>query len=148
MGVDTMKKVLLGVIIALVLLVGGCFAVLGAGINAADEAISAEAENDKPRAVAVGKAFEHDDYKVAAGWKVVKDALGSADITGLKVTNTHDGTEVVQFTFTFVKGNDELGEVECNAGELEAGQSAAMDCFSLDEGFPKGYTEVRVADMW
>lgn len=79
-----MKKVLLGVIIALVLLVGGCFAVLGAGINAAEEAIAAEAENYKPRAVAVGKAFEHADYKVAAGWKVVKDALGSADITGMR----------------------------------------------------------------
>lgn len=64
------------------------------------------------------------------------------------MTNTHDGTEVIQFTFTFVKGNNKLGEVECSAGELEAGQSAAMDGFSLDEGFPKGYTEVRVADMW
>lgn len=148
MGVDTTKKVLLGVMIALVLLVGGCFAVLGAGINAADEAVSAEAENDKPRPVAVGKAFEHDDYQVASGWKVTKDALGSADIAGLKVTNTHEVAEVIQFTFTFVKGDQKLGEVECSAGELEAGQSAAMDCFSTDEGFPKGYTEVRVADMW
>ena len=143
-----MKKVLLGVVIALVLLVGGCFAVLGAGLNAADKAITKEEANDKPRAVAVGKAFEHDGYDVAAGWKIGKDALGSADITGLKVTNAHDSREVIQFTFTFVKGNEKLGEVQCNAGELEAGQSGAMDCFSLDERFPKGYTEVRVADAW
>lgn len=143
-----MKKVLLGVIIALVLMVGGCFAVLGAGLSAADKAISEEEANDKPSAVVAGKAFEHDGYEVAGGWKVVKDALGSADITGLKVKNTHDKTEVIQFTFTFVKGQNKLGEVECNAGELEAGQSAAMDCFSLDEKFPTGYAEVRVADMW
>ena len=143
-----MKKVLLGVFIALVLMVGGCFAVLGAGVDAADEAIKAEEENDKPRAVAVGKAFEHDGYQAAAGWQVGKDALGSAEITGLKVTNTHDEREVIQFTFTFVKGKEKLGEVECNAGELEPGQTTTMDCFSLDDGFPKGYTEVRVADMW
>lgn len=117
-----MKKALLGVVIALVLLAGGCFAVLGAGLNAADEAIKKEEANDKPRAVAVGKAFEHDGYDVDGGWEVEKDALGSADITGLKVTNTHDSREVIQFTFTFVKGKEKLGEVQCNAGELEAGQ--------------------------
>lgn len=144
----TVMKIVLAGVILMILAVGGCMALIGGAASEIDKELKKEEANDKPRAVVVGKAFTHDDYEVAAGWKVVKDALGSAEITGLRVTNTHDETEVVQLSFTFVKGNEKLGTVECNGGELEAGQSAEMDCFSLDSGFPEGYTEVRVADMW
>ena len=94
-----------------------------------------------------GKAFTHDGYEVAGGWKVAKE-FGTATIEEMKVTNPKDERNVIQFTFTFVKGNEVLGEVECNGGELEPGQSKVMECFSVDSGFPTGYTEVRVADMW
>lgn len=146
--VEPVKKVLLGVFIALILLVGGCFAVVSAGVDAVDDAVKAEEANDKPKPVEVGKAFVHDGYEFGPGWKVVKDGLGGAEITGLKVTNAKDSTQTVMVTFTFTKGNEKLGEVECNAGELEAGQVSKLDCFSLDDGFPTGWTEIKVADMW
>lgn len=144
----TIMKIALGVVLAMVLMIGGCMALLGGAANEIDKEIQKEEANDKPKPVAVGKAFTHDDYEVEAGWKVTRDALGSADIEGLKVTNAKDQREVIQFTFTFVKGNEVLGKVECNGGELEPGQKKVMDCLSLDDDFPKGYTEVRVADMW
>lgn len=144
----TVMKIALGIVLACVLLIGGCMALLGGVANEVDKELKEEAENDRPKPVAVGKAFTHDGYAVAGGWKVTKDALGSADITGMKVTNSKDERNVIQFTFTFVKGDEVLGEVECNGGELEPGQKKVMDCFSTDDGFPTGYTEVRVADMW
>ncbi len=130
------------------------FAVTAATVAAVDTAvkeidkeIKAEEKNDTPTAVVEGAAFTHDGYEVAGGWKVGNE-FDSATIDNMKVTNSKDERNVVQFTFTFLKGNEVLGEVECNGGELEPGQSKVMDCFSLDSGFPTGYTEVRVADMW
>jgi hypothetical protein len=122
-------------------------AAVDTAIDEIDKSIKEEEKNDTPTAVAVGKPFEHDGYEFSGAWKV-KNEFGSATIEGLKAKNTHDSREVIQLTFTFVKGDEKVGEVECSAGELEPGHSAAMDCFSLDSGFPKGYTEVQVADMW
>lgn len=142
-----MKKVLLGVGIALILMMGGCFALLAGGLNAADEAIKAEERNDVPTAVKEGEAFSHDDFAVDSGWKVGRE-FGSATITGLSATNEGDSARTALLTFTFVKGNENLGEVECSSNELQPGQKSKLDCFSLDEGFPTGYTEIRIADMF
>lgn len=136
---NTASKIAVGVVTASFLTVAGC-----------SYDADAEEQNDTPSVVVVGKKFTHDGYPVKTGWKVVKEPYGGANIKNLRVTNGKDSREVVQFTFTFTKnkGKVKLGEVECNGGELEPGQTAKMDCFSLDDKFPKGYTEVRVADMW
>lgn len=142
-----MKKILLGVFIALILLVGGCFALVGGALNAADEAAKEEERNDRPTAVAEGKAFSHDDFAPAAGWKVTKE-FGGVTIAGLTVTNRHEDVRSALFTFTFVKGDENLAEVECTSNELQSGQKSKMDCVSFDQGFPTGYTEIQVADMF
>lgn len=142
-----MKKVLLGVFIALLLVIGGCFALVGGALNAADEAIKDEEANDRPTAVSEGEAFTHDEFAVAAGWKVAKD-LGGVTIKGLTVANEAEGARSALFTFTFVKADENLAEVECSSNELQPGQKSKMDCFTFDSGFPTGYTEIQVADMW
>jgi hypothetical protein len=43
--------------------------------------------------VTVGKAFTHDDWAFAAGWKLRKDALGSAHIVA-EATNKGDSARV------------------------------------------------------
>lgn len=120
----------------------------GSAANEVNKAIEEEEANDKPTVVAVGAAFDHDGYKVSKGWKIDVDEYGMATIPNLKITNTKKETAIPMLTFTFVDGDSKVGEMECNAGELEPKQNTVADCFSLDEKFPTKYTEVRVADMW
>lgn len=142
-----MKKVLLGIVILGIVFVGGCFAVVGFAANEVDKAIKAEEKNDVPSDVVVGKAFTHDDFAVKPGWKIAKE-FGSATIEGLKVTNRADTARSALFTFTFVRGGENLAEVECSSNDLQPGQSSKMDCISFDGEFPKNYKKVQVADMW
>ncbi|NPC45122.1 hypothetical protein [Nocardioides sp. zg-1230] len=143
-----MRNVLLVVVLLFVLLIGGCFAILGAGLDAADEAIKAEEANDKPKEVAEGKAFTHDDYAVDAGWTVAKDATGGVTIKNARVTNDADEGRTALLTFTFYKGSENLAEVECSSNELQAGESSKLDCVSFDSDFPTGYKTIKVADAF
>ena len=131
-----------------ILFVGGCFALLGTALNEADKAIDEEEANDTPTEVAEGAAFEHDDFAVADGWSVTRDAAGTATIRDLRVTNNEDEARNALLSFRFYKGNENLGEVECTSNELQAGESSRMDCVSFDEEFPTGYETIKVADSW
>lgn len=143
----TILKIAVGIILAVGLLAVGCVALIGGAANEIDKEIKEEEANDKPKPVAAGAAFTHDDFDVAAGWKVAAEQFGGTTIKGLRVTNNADEARHAQLTFTFVKGQENLGEIECSSNELQPGQSSRMDCFSFD-GRIKGYDEIRVADMF
>lgn len=143
----TVMKIVVAGVILLLLTIGGCAVLLGGAANEVAKEMEAEEKNDKPTAVQAGKPFTHDGYKVDGGWKVADDGLGDATINNLKVTNTKKTIETPMLTFTFVKGTEKVATVECNAGELEPGQSTVMDCISGAD-LPKPPYEIRVADMW
>ena len=135
-------------ILTFFLVTAATVAAVDTAVNEIDKSIKAEEANDKPTTVTEGAAFTHDGFAAEEGWRVGKGALGDAEIKSLTVTNNADEARIAQLTFTFVKGNSNLGEVECSSNELQAGQSSKMDCVSFDSGFPKGYTQIQVADMW
>ena len=97
-----MKKVLLGIVAAGILFAGGCVALVAGGPNAADKAIKDEERNNEPTEVTVGEAFTYDDWAVAAGRKLRKDALGSAEIVG-EVSNNGDSARNAVLTFKVLK---------------------------------------------
>lgn len=142
--------IVLGILTVVFLLVmGGCLALLGGAANEIDKSLTEEEANDTPSTLDEGKAFTHDDFEVAAGWRVVQDRLfGGATLKGLQVTNGADERRSAQFTFTLIRGKTNLAEIECDSRQLQPGQSSSMDCISLETGFPKGWEEIRVADMW
>ena len=152
----TLRNVLLISGLVLILFCGGCLALGGSILNEAgeeiDKALEEEAENDKPKEVTEGQAFEHDGYKVDAGWKVGADEFGYAEITGVRVTNTEapdafDGSgRSALLTFTFYRGTENLLEVNCTGNELQEGESTTLDCGSLDK-LPKDYDTIKVADL-
>lgn len=145
----TVRNVILVVLGIFILIFAGCLALLSNLTNEVDKAITEEQANDKPADVTVGEPFTHDDYAVAGGWRVVKEKfMGSANIQGLKITNNADEARAAQLTFRFYKGNEVLAEVECTANRLEKGEKSGMQCFSLNEKFPKAYDAIRVSDMW
>jgi hypothetical protein len=144
----TVRNVFLVLTALFILVVGGCLAMVGGAVNEVDKAMKAEEANDKPVDVEEGEAFTHDDYEADAGWSVARDGTGTATIKGLKVTNSADSARAAQLTFRFYKGNENLAEVECTANQMESGEKSGMQCFSLDEKFPRGYDAIRVSDMW
>lgn len=144
----TVRNVILVLIALSILFIGGCLALVGGAVNEVDKALQAEAENDKPVEVTEGEAFTHDEYQADEGWRVARDGMGTATIKGLKVTNEADSARAAQLTFRFYKGNENLGEVECTANQMQTGEKSGLQCFSLDEKFPKGYDTIKVSDMW
>jgi hypothetical protein len=142
----TVRNILLVLVLLFVLFIGGCMALLGTAANEIDKSIKDEEANDKPTAVAAGKAFTHDDFKVDAGWKVSKDGLGGVTIEGLRVTNDSKEARTALFDFTFYKGKENLAEVTCSSNELQGGESSKLDCFGDD--FPVGYKTIKVADSF
>jgi hypothetical protein len=145
----TVRNVFLILMLLFVLFVGGCMALIGGALNEADKAIKKEEANDKPAVVTAGKAFTHDDFKVAAGWKVAKEAFGGGvTINGLKVTNDSDEERSALLSFRFYNGSENLAEVECSSNQLQGGESSKMDCYSTATEFPTGYKQIKVADTW
>ena len=144
----TLRNVLLILGVLFVLMIGGCFALIGGAANEVDKAIEAEEANDKPVEVAEGAAFTHDDFDVDEGWVVKKDPIGGITIESARVTNNSDEARTALLTFTFYKGSENLAEVNCSSNELQAGESSKMDCYSTDSDFPTGYKTIKVADAF
>lgn len=144
----TVRNVILVILGLMILAFAGCLALVGGVANEVDKAIEEEQANDKPVEVAEGKAFTHDDFEAAAGWKVANEKFGGATIKGLRVTNNAGEARTAMLTFRFYKGNENLAEVECSSNELQTGEVSKMDCVSFDSKFPKGYDTIKVSDFW
>jgi Protein of unknown function (DUF2510) len=148
----TMRNVLLLVVGLMVLLVGGCFALLGAALNEADKAIDEEVKNDTPTVVTEGRAFHHDGFAVADGWKVKPEQFGGATIAGMKVTLEDDqgitsGRDAL-LTFRLYNGKTVVTEIECNGNRMQEGETSPMDCFSLDTKKVGNWGTIKVSDFW
>ena len=145
-------KVFLGVIAFGFIALVGMIALIGTGANEVSKSIEAEQANDKPFVVTEGKAFGHDGYRVAAGWKITSEKYAGLTITGLKVTNIDHDTatdDSPMLTFSLWKGNQNLSEIEASGNALAQGQSTMMDSFSLSETQKvPAYDAIKVKDMW
>lgn len=150
-----LRNVIIAVIVGGILLCGGCFAIVGIGANEVskeiDKTLDEEAENDKPKEVQEGKAFEHDGYAIAAGWKVGEEEYFGTTILNMKVTakeadDDAAGGRTAWLTFRFYKGTDVLLEVNCTSNEMQVGETSKMDCSSLETDSVKGWDSIKVSD--
>jgi len=150
----TFRNVMLGFIAALVLLVGGCMALIGSAANEVDKSIKAEEAKDaepggpdNPLTIEPGKKFSVLGFDYAAGWKVGVDGIGDAEVTGLKVTNNRDEKDGAIVEIKFMKGNEVLALVDCSTEQIAVGQTTSVDCFSTDE-LPKDYDRITINDTF
>ena len=145
-------KIFLGLMAFGVIAIIAMMALLSTAANEVSKSIQAEQANDKPFVVTEGKAFEHDGYRVAAGWKITSEKYAGLTITGLKVTNVDHDTatdDSPMLTFSLWKGNQNLAEIEASGNALAQGQSTMMDSFSLSETAKvPAYDAIKVKDMW
>jgi hypothetical protein len=147
----TVRNVLLSLMLVGILLVGGCFALVGMGVDAADKAIKKDANKpggtDHPMTVVVGKPFQVDGFKYAAGWAVHNDALGDLDIKGLKVTNDRSSKDSALVEVKFWRGKEVVALADCTSNPIDVGTTVALSCLSTDK-LPKSYDKVTINDTF
>lgn len=102
---------------------------------------------DTPTEVAVGSAFEHDDFAIASGWRVGREAWGDVTITDLSVSNQRGDRRTAVLVFRFYRGKRVLAEVNCSSYQMQEGETSPMVCYSGND-FPDGYDAVKVSDRW
>lgn len=118
----------------------GCTALVGSAFNEADKAVKKHDENKKPHDITEGKAFSHDVWEGSSGWKVtVGGPLDTADVEGLKLTNTGDKADTPFLTFNLDDGDNVLASIDCHGAEAEPGQTVRMQC--VDDDAPDGEWE-------
>jgi hypothetical protein len=140
--------IVLGVIAGvLVLSCGSGVVVFALLAKEVDDAIDEELENDTPRTVEVGAAFEHDDFEADGGWEVGRDAVGDFTIRGLRVTNREDTDRSAQLDFTVYRDDTVIATITCTSPTLREDEAGRMDCFSSDT-FAGDFEEVKVADSY
>ncbi|TDO30041.1 hypothetical protein EV643_14116 [Kribbella sp. VKM Ac-2527] len=107
--------------------VGGCAAILGSVGNEVDKAVQQQNDRGAPRAVTLGKAFTIGNHETLAGWKVTNEA-GMFSVAA-KVRNVSDTTSTAFLHVKLLSAAGEvLGNVQCNSGDLEPGQTETLNC--------------------
>jgi hypothetical protein len=147
----TVRNILLILVLMFVLGVGGCMALIAGAANEADKALKGEAANDRPTSIAAGKAFEHDGFALAGGWKVQPERFGGATIKGLTVTLKDDQetpSRSALLTFRLYNGKTVVSEIECSSNEMQQGETSGMDCISLDSKKIGKWDTIKVSDMF
>ena len=146
----TVRNVFLALGLIFILFVGGCFAIVGAGLNAADKAIkendSRAGGADNPLTIVEGKAFEVDGFNYAAGWKLVGSQFG-LDIKNLKVTNNREDEDSALVEIKFMKGSEVVADADCTSDPITVGQTVTLTCISADK-LPKNFDEITINDTF
>jgi hypothetical protein len=100
-------------------------------------------DRSKPCDVKVGAAFNLGKHTVLAGWKTKNTGAGDGlgmTITG-KAKNTSDEASTMFVHIKFLKGGEVLANIMCNTGDLEPGQTEAMNCIA-DGVYTRTYDKV------
>jgi len=147
----TVRNVLLGIVLLSVLFVGGCIALIGGVASEVDKAIDADANKaggtDNPMKIEPGEAFEVDGFKYASGWSLKRDAVGDAEVAGLKVTNERDDRDSALVEIKLWRGSEVVALIDCTTEPIQAGTTVTLGCFSADD-MPKKYDKVTINDAF
>lgn len=153
---DPLRRVAIGLVFSLVLVVGGCVAVVGGlahQVGTAFQATPAPVAGVVRMEVHEGEAFVLAGFRAAAGWKVAKEAAHAATVTaphitiaGLEVTNTGDGAQMLRYAFTFRGHAEWLAEIDCYCPAVLPDQTALMQCRPTVPRMPFAFDTVVVAD--
>jgi len=148
------RNILLALVAVGVLAIGGCIAFLAVAANEVNEAIeTAEAQDsapggpDNPLTITEGQPFEVSGFQYAPGWSVTQDALGYAQIEGLKVTNARGDKDGALVEIKFMDGNEVVALVDCTTEQIPVGQTTSLNCSSGDK-FPATYDRITINDTF
>lgn len=146
----TLRNVLLAVAFGFVLLVGGCFAVVGMAANEVGQAMEENSNkpggDSNPLEIKQGEAFEVDGFNYAAGWKIA-NTYGAAEIKDLKVTNNRDGSDSALVEIKAWRGQEVLMVIDCTTEPIQPGTTTKLNCISGDK-LPANYDRLTINDTF
>lgn len=124
-----MKKIFIGIIIGLVVIIGGCVALLGAGVSSVDNAIK---DMEKQTVEADSKIEEMTkDIK----WEVKKDTF-STKIVGTFENTSEDKIEYIQFDYKLMDKEGTVIESSfTNETEVEPGEKRKVEILCIENDF-------------
>jgi hypothetical protein len=131
--------VLLVLVVLFIAAVGGCMALVGGAANEVSKSLDETEAKNAPRDVKPGAAFTIGKHQTLAGWTVKNDGGMFAVAGKVKNTSTSTSSSFIHFKFLSASG-EVLGNVQCNSGDLEPGQTQALSC--LPDGKFAKYAKV------
>lgn len=147
----TVRNVFLGVLLAGVVLFGGCAVIAGIALNDAADEIEANDQRpggaDNPLTIQEGKPFEVDGFNYQAGWELRRDALGSVTVKGLKVTNNRDERDSALVEVKLWDGKEVLALADCTTEPIQPETTVRLTCTSTDR-LPRQYDRITINDTF
>lgn len=132
-----MKKIILGVVIGIFLLAGGCMAMVGGAANSASDAIK-EMENEK-----VSKDEVYKGLADKIEWKVQKDQF-STKIVGILENTLDEEIDYIQFNYkTFDKNGVVIDSSFTNETKVAPGEKRKVEILLVNKDFEK--YEIKVS---
>lgn len=126
-----MKKILLGIIIGLVAIIGGCVALLGAGASSVDNAIK---EVEKQTYDANTKV---QDIAKNIEWEVKKEAY-STKIVGVFENTSDETLDYVQFDYKLIDADGTVIESSfTNETDVAPGEKRKIEILCMKDNFEK-----------
>lgn len=126
-----MKKILIGIIIGFVVIIGGCAALFGAGVSSVDNAIK---EVEKQTANADSKVQE---MAKNIKWEVKKDAY-STKIVGVFENTSDEKIDYVEFEYKLIDSDGTVIESSfTNETEVSPGEKRKVEILCIENDFEK-----------
>ena len=126
-----MKKILIGIIIGFVVIIGGCAALFGAGVSSVDNAIK---EVEQQTANADSKIQE---MAKNIKWEVKKDAY-STKIVGVFENTSDEKIDYVKFEYKLIDSDGTVIESSfTNETEVSPGEKRKVEILCIENDFEK-----------
>lgn len=126
-----MKKILLGIIIGLVVIIGGCVAFLGAGVSSVDNAIKEvekQTYDNNAKVQDIAKNIE---------WEVKKEAY-STKIVGVFENTSEENLAYVQFDYKLIDDDGTVIENSfTNETDIAPGEKRKIEILCMKNNFDK-----------
>ena len=132
-----MKKILIGIIIGFVVIVGGCAALVGVGVSSVDNAIK-EVEEE---------SVENDNkLQLMAkniNWEVKKGSYDTK-IVGIFENTSDEVLDYVEFEYKLIDSNGTVIESSfTNETEIEPGEKRKIEILCIENDFDKYEIKVK-----
>ncbi len=152
-----MKKILLGIIIGLVVIIGGCVALLGAGVSSVDNAIKEvekQTYDNNAKVQDIAKNIEWEVKKEAYSqtydnntkvqdiaknieWEVKKEAY-STKIVGVFENTSEETLDYVQFDYKLIDADGTVIENSfTNETDVAPGEKRKIEILCMKDNFDK-----------
>ena len=126
-----MKKILIGIIIGFVVIIGGCAALFGAGVSSVDNAIK---EVEQQTANADSKVQE---MAKNIKWEVKKEAY-STKIVGVFENTSDEKIDYVEFEYKLIDSEGTVIESSfTNETEVSPGEKRKVEILCIENDFEK-----------